>query len=196
MVGQSPKTNNVHHSLSPINGATIGAQLKAERSPSIPIQEPPKPNSVKDRNSISQPTGVQPQFPPHSQPQSPLNHQQSWQSTYTVLPQPQGQAPVSVQGSSLASPIYPTFTQASMGGISTPGNYPSIPNSLASLLQPPGDFYTSYQLPLHAQNGVGGAGVAGVDGGDSSMTFSPGHYYDGPGPLTWPLISMPPGQQS
>jgi hypothetical protein len=52
-----------------------------------------------------------------------------------------------------------------------------------------------YQTPPQNQNGLGGAAGHG-GGGDPSMAFSPSHYFDGPGPLTWPLISMPPGQQS
>lgn len=33
-------------------------------------------------------------------------------------------------------------------------------------------------------------------GDDPMMVFSPSHYFEGVGPMGWPLISMPPGQQS
>ena len=194
MVDQSPKTNNIQSPLSLVNGAISGSQMKVEQSPAISFQEPPNPNIVKHRNSFPQPMFMHSQIMPHGQPQSPLTHQQSWPATYNLLPQPQAQGQVTGQASNLTSPIYPTFSQATLGGISTAGTYASIPTSLASLLHPSttsDNIYMSYQSQQQSQH-VGSVGI----NGDPPMTFSPSHYYDGPGPLTWPLISMPPGQQS
>ncbi|KAJ9605773.1 hypothetical protein H2200_009622 [Cladophialophora chaetospira] len=195
MVDQSPRANNIQSPISPVNGSVPGPQVKVEQSPAMSFQEPPNSNSGQHRNSFHHSSFMQSQVVTHSQPQTPLNHQQSWGPTYNLLPQPQPQAQVSGQGSALASPIYPSFTQASNGGMSTPGSYSSIPTSLASLLHPSTNshnIYMSYQPQQQSQHPGDNAGISG----DPPMNFSPSHYYDGPGPLTWPLISMPPGQQS
>jgi hypothetical protein len=50
--------------------------------------------------------------------------------------------------------------------------------------------YVSYPTPPQAQAALNG------EQGEILMEYSANHYYDGSGPLVWPLISMPPGQQS
>ncbi|ETI27176.1 hypothetical protein G647_09859 [Cladophialophora carrionii CBS 160.54] len=194
MVDQPSKPNGTHKPISPINGSNTGLTVNVEQ-PAMSFQEPPNPNSLKHRNSLPQSMFMQSQILPPNPPQSPLTHQQSWPPTYTLLPQPQAQGQITGQGSALTSPIYPSFSQAATSGLSTPGTYPPIPTSLASLLNDSGNFYVGYQTPPQNQNSLGGTAAVG-GGGDPSMAFSPSHYFDGPGPLTWPLISMPPGQQS
>lgn len=69
------------------------------------------------------------------------------------------------------------------------GSIQSIPTSLASLLNDSNRMYVSYPNPApQAQDSL--------DGADTMMTFTPSHYYDGMGAMGWPLISIPPGQQS
>jgi hypothetical protein len=86
------------------------------------------------------------------------------------------------------SPIYPTFSRAQISAPLAPPPTQTIPTSLASLLNDTSSFYTSYSEPPQPQYAL--------SGGDPLMAFSPGHYYDGPGPMGWPLISMPPGTHS
>src|ERR1700743_760215 len=125
MVEEPPQTNGNHVPATPVNGFNTGQQVKVEQSPAVPYQEPPNHNSLKHRVSFPQPMFIPPQAVPQPPPQSPLNPQQPWPGTYPPLPQPQSQGPALGQRSTLASPIYPTYSQATTSGLSTPGTYPS-----------------------------------------------------------------------
>lgn len=133
-------------------------------------------------------TPSQPQSPPVLQPP-----QQQWPLSLPFLatPQPLSTGP-SAGFNPASSPIYPTFSHSPAGALSTlVSPIPSIPTSLASLLNDSGSLYVSYSTPSQAPNGLGEAGS-----GDPLMNYSPGHYFEGPSPMGWPLICMPPGQQS
>ncbi|KAJ9645558.1 hypothetical protein H2204_001139 [Knufia peltigerae] len=117
--------------------------------------------------------------PTFAQSQMPALVPQQWPSPFSILPQPNTQPQTS-------SPLFSTFSQSPSVALTT-APMQTIPTSLASLLNDASNIYVSYPTPPQSQNGLNG---------DSYMSFQPNHYFDGPGPLTWPLISMPPGTQS
>ena len=147
MIEQPLPANGTQIPPSPINGLNNGTPSKIEQSPAAQYQETLNPNAPPHRNSFPQAMFMQPQAVTHTQPQSPLTHQQPWPATYTLLPQPHPQEQNSGQGPTLTSPIYPTFSQGIATGLSTPGAYPSIPTSLASLLNHSGQLYMGFQPP-------------------------------------------------
>ncbi|KIW88362.1 uncharacterized protein Z519_10931 [Cladophialophora bantiana CBS 173.52] len=197
LIEQPPTTKNAQSPLSPVNLLNAGGPLKIEQPNTLPFQENTSPNATMHRNSLPQLVFMPSQGIPQSQPPSPLTHpqpQRHWDGSYPFLPHPLPSGQGSGQGSTVTSPIFAAFPQTPISGLSTSVSIPTIPTSLASLLNDSGSLYMSYPTPPQNQNNLGGA-AAGA-GGDPQMNFSPNHYFDGPGPLGWPLISMPPGQQS
>lgn len=69
--------------------------------------------------------------------------------------------------------------------------YQQISGSLAPILNNTQATYASYPNPSQAPTQTAGPPMADY----SMMAFSPNHYYDSTGPVSWPLITMPPGQQ-
>lgn len=187
-----------------VNGNNILPQFNQETASPITSTFPdPHPKS------LPQPTFVHPQasMRAHMQPQSPMNHSSQsplhsqhqgpsqWPPPpFSFLPQPHAVNHSSTQTHhSPTSPIYPNPFGHTLSPVSVPtpvhSQSHSVPTSLASLLNEPGqNMYMSYPTPPHTQTMLAG--------GDQSMSFSPGHYFDGQGSVGWPLITMPPGQQS
>ncbi|KIW19304.1 hypothetical protein PV08_03598 [Exophiala spinifera] len=131
----------------------------------------PHATPVQQKNSLPQP-----QF---TQNQIPAGVPQQWPSPFSILPQP-------IAPSQISPPLFSTFSQSSNAALTT-APLQTVPTSLASLLNDSSSMYVSYPTPPQSQNGLNG---------DSYMSFQPSHYFDGPGPLTWPLISMPPTTRS
>lgn len=93
---------------------------------------------------------------------------------------------------------YSAYAQAphsaiSQGSPAHPGQQylHQLPVSLAPILNNPQGAYASYAHPSQASTQTTGAPGAEY----SMMNFSPTHYYDSTGPISWPLITLPPGQQ-
>ncbi|KIX08023.1 uncharacterized protein Z518_02678 [Rhinocladiella mackenziei CBS 650.93] len=185
LVDNSSRQTTVQTPFMPVNGSNTPSTHKFELPNSLPYQENQNPSN--QMNHLPQPLYMQNQVRNHNQPQSPSNRhppQQQWQPPFTLLPQSQGQG----QQPGPTSPIYPAFSQSPATGPSRTTPTQTIPTSLASLLNDSNSMYVSYPTSPQTQNGLGG--------GDPMMNFSPSHYFDGLGPLGWPLITMPPGQQS
>ena len=192
LVDQPPKGNTIPTPVSPGTGPNSDPPLKVEQSPGLSLQDLPKSLPLNHSNGVHQSVFMSQHGVPQHQPQSPLTYQPQWAGGYSLLPQPQSQGQLGEQATTLTSPIYSTFSRAGISGLSTPGSYPSVPTSLAPLLKQSGNYYVSYPTPPQTHVNTGGTSTSG---GDLPMTFSASHYFDGPGPLTWPSITMPPGQQ-
>jgi hypothetical protein len=188
VIPQPPKASNTHVHVS--NGASIGPNVKVEQSSATAgLQDFPTQGH---QGSTSRSVYMQQQMSSQIPSQSSMPNQQSWSAAYSLLPQPPASTPSTGAGSNLTSPVYPNFSQSAMSPAAAPDAYAPVPTSLASLLNGSGNFYANYPVVPQAQQGVGGP----IENVEPAMTFSPNHYYDGPGPLQWPLISLPPGQQS
>ncbi|OAP64138.1 hypothetical protein AYL99_00110 [Fonsecaea erecta] len=196
LVEQPPKSSNAQSPLSPANLPNALGPVKVEQSNALLFQEHSSPNATMDRNSLQQPMFMPSQGVTQSHSTSPLSHQQSqrqWPGIFSFpQPPPPGQGPG--QGPGVTSPIFTAFSQSPISGLSTSASIPVIPTSLSSLLNDSGNFYMSYPTPPQAQTSLGGVGLG--RGADPQMAFSQNHFFNGPGPMDWPLISMPPGQQS
>ncbi|KAK4935479.1 hypothetical protein LTR10_023466 [Elasticomyces elasticus] len=177
----------------PVNGSSI-TQHDLENQNALQYQEnghlPDRRNSLPPPMFI--PGGPMPAQSPSQLSPGTYQPPQWSPLSFAFLPQPQGQIQVS-------SPTFPAYSN-SITALPTPGPVQGVPTSLASLLnESGGSIYANYPTPPHSQNGVNGVnginGVNRVNGAESFMSFQPNHYFDGPGPLTWPLISMPPGGQ-
>ncbi|KAK5387908.1 hypothetical protein LTS13_000844 [Exophiala xenobiotica] len=161
-----------------VNGSAASQpqhHYRQEPQPHFPYPDSQLP--LHRKNSLPHPTFM-PAHTPSSQSQPP----QPWSPSFAYLPQPHPHSQPQV-----TSPIYSAFSQSPMSGLSAGPVQQSVPTSLASLLNDSGSIYVNYPTPPQSQNGLNG---------DSYMSFQPNHYFDGPGRLTWPLISMPPGAQS
>ena len=179
-----------------VNGSGI-SQYDLENQNALQYTE--NGNLADRRNSLPPPMYVPGGSMPAQSPSqlSPATYQPpQWSPlSFAFLPQPQGQNQVT-------SPTFPAYAN-SITALSAPGQVQGVPTSLASLLNESGSIYApNYPTPPHSQSGVNGVngmngvnGVNGVHAPESYMSFQPNHYFDGPGPLTWPLISMPPGGQ-
>lgn len=134
-------------------------------------------------HTISSPAGAHhfgapPPTPPFSTTQTPNNVPPQWGTSGTN----------SQYGS--ISAMAQSFAPYSHPGTSDP-QY-QIPVSLAPLLNNPGGFYATYAGPSQATTQTSGSQPL-ID--YSLMAFSPTHYHDHTGPVSWPLITLPPGQQ-
>ncbi|EXJ83414.1 hypothetical protein A1O1_07037 [Capronia coronata CBS 617.96] len=209
MVDAAPKPPNSLHpqTFVPINGSGISLQQhKIEPSNHKPSLDVTNSHShSRHEKTLPQPIFMHAQVRTQSQPQSPSTPhppQQQWPLSLPFLPQPQQMNPGQHQGRTTPvaavnpiTPIYPAFAISPANGLATLASpVQSIPTSLASLLNNSGSMYVSYPTPSQTQNGLGLGSGGGGD--DPMMNFSPGHYFDGPGPTGWPLITMPPGPQS
>lgn len=74
-------------------------------------------------------------------------------------------------------PTYSVYSQS-------PSQYQNAPSSLAALLNDPRMQMGYATVPAQTPSNV-----------DAMMAFSPDHYYDGSGPINWPLITLPPNLQ-
>lgn len=190
MVESPSKQNSVQTRFIPVNGSYIGQSHQVDQHDPDPYQGSHHPSSG-NPNSLPQPLFTQTQVGSQGQEESPPQRpQQQWAPPFSLLPQPQANGPG--PGPITTSPIYPAFSPSSSASATATTAIQTMPTSLASLLNDSGSVYMNYPTPSQAQNNLGGGG----SGGDPLMNFSPNHYVDGPGPLGWPLISMPPGQQS
>jgi hypothetical protein len=161
-----------------VNGSAASQpQHHHRQEPQPPFPYPDSQLPLHRKNSLPHPTFM-PTHTPSSQSQPP----QPWSPSFAYLPQPHPHSQTQV-----TSPIYSAFSQSPMSGLSAGPVQQTVPTSLASLLNDSGSIYVNYPTPPQSQNGLNG---------DSYMSFQPNHYFDGPGRLTWPLISMPPGAQS
>ncbi|KIW84735.1 hypothetical protein Z517_00123 [Fonsecaea pedrosoi CBS 271.37] len=196
LLEQPPKGHNSRSPISPVNHSIVGGTVKVEQANALPFQEHPSPNAAMHRSNPPQPMFM-PQGIPQNHPTSPLAHQQTqrqWTDTFSFLPQPPTAGHAPEQGPGVTSPIFTSFAPSPITGLSTSASMPAIPTSLASLLNDSGNLYMHFSPPHHHHHHNSlGVGVGG--GGDSQMHYSPDHYFDGPG-LGWPLITMPPSQQS
>ncbi|KIX93253.1 uncharacterized protein Z520_11109 [Fonsecaea multimorphosa CBS 102226] len=197
LIEQPVKSNSAQSPLSPANLPNAGGSMNVEQSNTLLFREHSSPNTTMHRNSLPQPMYMPSQGIAQSHPTSPLTHQQSqrqWSGTFSFLSQPLPPGHGHEQVSGVTSPIFTAFAQSPISGLSTSASMPAIPTSLASLLNDSGNLYMSYPTPPQNHNSLGGGGLS--RGADPQMAFSPNHYFDGPGPMGWPLISMPPGHQS
>ncbi|EXJ87367.1 hypothetical protein A1O3_04326 [Capronia epimyces CBS 606.96] len=199
MVDAAPKPPNSIQppSFVPVNGPGIPLRHKLELLNQAPSLEA---ETLRRKHTLPHPVFIHSQVRPQSQPQSPSNQSSSlqpWPLSIPFLAQPQSLNLGHPAAANPSSPIYPAFGQSPAGGLATLASpIQSIPTSLASLLNNSGGLYVNYPSPSQTQDSLG-VGGGGGGGDDPVMSFSPNnHYLDGPGPTVWPLITMPPGQQS
>ncbi|ETN46804.1 uncharacterized protein HMPREF1541_00993 [Cyphellophora europaea CBS 101466] len=170
-----------------VNGTAQKSQIKAEPSPQA-MSGGRTLNGPSPTTGQPSPFAPPPPTPPFNSAPGTMPGTGQWQQSMSNMHFAQN---ASVMHG------YSTYTQAppvQMTQSSHPHpdqQYQSIPVSLAPILNNPQAGYASYPNPSQAPTQTAGPSMADY----SMMAFSPNHYYDSTGPVSWPLITMPPGQQ-
>lgn len=180
--------STINTAFEAVNGAAQKTPVKAEPSP-----QPQASNRILSGPSPSvgrpSPFAPPPPTPPFGSTSLPANGPAQWAQPMVNVPYPQNSSVP--QG-------YSAYTQTApvpmaQGVPPQPDHqYPQqVPVSLAPILNNPAGVYASYSHQTQPTTQTTGAPITEY----SAMAFSPMHYYDGSGPVSWPLITLPPGQQ-
>jgi hypothetical protein len=175
--------NNGGHVL---NNTQQQPQIKTESGPQPQVNGRvlSNPGNSVSLNSFTPPSPA----PAYGPPPPNANSAKAWSQTTSNVHYVQS-PPVASTYSAYSQPAGAPLSQSPQ--IHSAPQFHQLPVSLAPILNNPQIAYTTYPNLSQAATLTTGAPVVDY----TTMAFLPDHYYDHTGPVSWPLITMPPGQQ-